>query len=126
MHKIEVLTTFKTQLLSFLDDVISLAPHEPNIKLLKIFVKDTVPIEVVMSFFIEFSTPEYLERALKRDDEFFLKDNPFELNIDNSNKVKEIEKLWRSDYLTQEEKNTIWEWVDVIIRIVEHYKNNFV
>ena len=126
MDKTKTLTVFKSQLLDFLDDVINIAPHEPNIKLLKIFVKDTVPIEFIMSFFVEYSCPEYLQRAQNRDDEFFLRDNPFELNLDNSTKVKEIEKLWRSDYLSDEEKETIWDWVDVIIKIVEHYKKNFV
>ena len=52
MSEINILSIFKTNLISFVDELIGQFPREPDLIILRIFLKDQVPIQDVMSKFI--------------------------------------------------------------------------
>jgi hypothetical protein len=113
MAETQILIQFKNSLISFLDELIEQFPQEPDLIIFRIFLKDQIPIEDVMDKFIYAinKNDQELRKYIKdRNETFFLESDFFE-TISKSKAVN-FKKLWRSGNLDDEEKNTVWKWID--------------
>ena len=54
MSEIEILKQFKNTLICFLDELIGQFPSEGDLVIFRIFLKDRVPIENILNFFVSF------------------------------------------------------------------------
>ena len=122
MSEINILSVFKTSLISFVDELIGQFPQEPDLIILRIFLKDQVPIQDVMNKFIYAINKEdqKIKNEIKeRNDMVFLKNEIFE----TISKTKTINfgKLWKSDTLDKGDKETIWRWIDSFVLLSEKY-----
>ena len=52
MSETQILIQFKNSLVSFIDELIEAFPQEPDLIILRIFLKDQVPVQDVMNKFI--------------------------------------------------------------------------
>lgn len=122
MSEIEVLSGFKRNLISFLDDLIDQFPEEPDIVVARIFIADQIPIKEAMEEFVLklVADDNKLKKMIKkRDEEFFLANNPFEAISEN--KFNHFARIWRSDALDEENKDVMWRWVDSFVYFGDKY-----
>jgi hypothetical protein len=122
MSKTQVLTEFKTGLISFFDELIDQFPQEGDLVMFRIFLKDQILIEDVMVIFNNAINKDngYLKKMCKeRNETFFLENNVF----DSISKLKitHFKKLWRSGSLDEEDKKVVWRWVDSFIYLGDKY-----
>lgn len=119
--KTDILNEFKRQLLLFLDEMIEQFPNEGDFVVMRILLNDQISINDVMNNFILQILP--LKTMVKeRNDNFFLQNNILFEDLDKS-KVNHFKKIWRSDLLDNDDKEAMWQWFDMFIKISEKYQN---
>lgn len=123
-NEIKLLVTLRDQLVAFLDDLITLFPHEPDFVIFRIFIKDRLPIEDIMRYIIKNLVP--LKPLIEaKDEKFFLDDRNilFEKfsQVENT-KVNHFRNMWLSDEVSSEEKQSIWKWFTLLVTIAERYQ----
>jgi hypothetical protein len=122
MSEIEVLTEFKTQLISFFDELIGQFPLEGDLVIVRLFFANQIPIQDVMNNFnhkINTNDQELRKMIKNRNEAFFLENNIFD-NL-GKDKINNIKKIWRSDRLDKEDKEVIWNWVDAFMYLGDKY-----
>uniref|UniRef100_A0A6C0D0Q4 Uncharacterized protein n=1 Tax=viral metagenome TaxID=1070528 RepID=A0A6C0D0Q4_9ZZZZ len=122
MSETDILIEFKTSLINFFDELIDQFPNEGDLIVIRIFLKDQIPIKDIMDIFLLKinKDDQHLKKMVKeRNESFFLDHNIFDsLGRDRINHFK---KIWRSGNLDQEDKLVIWKWVDLFIHISDKY-----
>lgn len=123
-NEIKLLITLRDQLVAFLDDLITLFPHEADFVIFRIFIKDRLPIEDIMRYIIKNLVP--LKPLIEaKDEKFFLDDRNilFEKfsQVENT-KVNHFRNMWLSDEVSSEEKQSIWKWFTLLVTIAERYQ----
>jgi hypothetical protein len=118
--KIEVLKKFKKGMLSCIDELIDQFPEEGDLVSVRVFVADQAPIEDVIVNFGEQILP-FKKMILDRNEKFFLNDNDIFSSLDGG-KVLHFKKLWLSDQLDDDDRDTIWKWFKYHLSVVEDYK----
>lgn len=120
MSEIELLIQLKDQLIFFFDELISLLPEEPDLVIVRIFLKDKIPIFDVMEYIVNKLVP--LKPMIKqKDDNFFINHNILFERLDD-NKVNHFKRLWLSGKLDKENKETMWRWFTSFIFLAEKYQ----
>jgi hypothetical protein len=122
MSEIEVLTEFKTQLISFFDELIGQFPNEGDLVVIRLFLANQIDIQTVMNIFnhkINTNDQELRKMVKDRNEIFFLEHNVFDTL--SKDKVVHFKKLWRSGRLDLEDKKVIWNWVDAFIYLGDKY-----
>lgn len=124
MSEIEILKQFKNALITFLDELIGQFPSEGDLVIFRIFLKDRVPIDTIINYFVLRVLP-LKQLVIDRDEDFFL--NKCELfesieALDRKDKVTRFKKLWRSKCLDDDDKRVVWEWFDSFIFLSEKYQ----
>lgn len=120
-----ILKSFKENLLTFLDELITQLPNEGDLILIRIFINDQIPIEKVMDYFIKKIIP--LKTLIKeRNASFFLENNVLSLSEKHNNKINHFKRIWRSNVLDNHDKETIFKWFDTFIFLAEKYQNSIV
>lgn len=120
MASLKVLIVFKKQLVDFIDELIASFPSEPDFIMIRIFLKDQVPIEDIMKYFVETILP--LENMVAtKNDKFFLENNIlFEsLDSDSATKVNYFKRLWTT--IDKTDKDIIWKWFSSFISLSKRY-----
>lgn len=120
--EIELLIQLKTQLVSFMDELIEQFPEEPDFVIFRIFLKDRVPIIDVMKYITKNLLPMH-DMIKEKNADFFLNNNILFGNFsdEKSSKVNHFKKLWKSKSLDEEDRNTIWRWFDSFIYLAKKY-----
>lgn len=122
MSEIQVLSEFKNGLISFFDELIDQFPYEGDLIMIRIFLKDQIPIEDVINIFnnaINKENGKLKEMIKKRNEIFFLENNIFDAF--SKNKVMHFKKLWRSGSLDDDDKKVIWKWIDSFVYLGDKY-----
>lgn len=122
MSEIQVLIEFKNGLISFFDELIDQFPYEGDLIMIRIFLKDQIPIEDVINIFnnaINKENGKLKEMIKKRNENFFLENNIFDAF--SKNKVMHFKKLWRSGSLDEDDKKVIWKWIDSFVYLGDKY-----
>ena len=122
MSEIQVLVEFKNSLISFFDELIEQFPEEGDLVMIRIFLKDQIPIEDVINIFNHNinKNEQKLKKSIKdRDEGSFLENNIFDSL--NQTKINHFKKLWRSGRLDKEDKDVIWKWIDSFIYLGDKY-----
>jgi hypothetical protein len=121
-EKTQILTEFKNGLITFFDELIDVFPSEGDLVMIRIFLKDQIPIEDVINIFnniINKDDQKFKNMIKERNENFFLESNIFD-SISKT-KVLHFKKLWRSGILDKEDKQTIWKWVESFVYLGEKY-----
>ena len=124
MSEFDILSQFKTNLISFFDELIDQFPEEGDLVIVRIFLKDQIPIEDVMKMLVVNLNKDdaMLKKMIKeRNENFFLENNIFDTNQKNKEKVLHFKKIWRSDRLDDDDRQTIWRWIDTFVYLANKY-----
>lgn len=114
---IKLLGDFRTNIVAFLDELIEQFPQKSDLIILRIFLKDQVPIADIMNRFITDVLP-IKEKIKSRDENFFLENNVLFDSI-NSDKVSSFKTLWGT--LDHENQQIVWKWFDLFVSLSEKY-----
>ena len=116
-----ILTAFNTQLINFVDELILLCPEEYDFKVFKngiLLLKRTNPRKIIELFNVY--VVKYQDSILEKNEQFFL-DNNYADEIDASDTenlytiINKLKKYWSS--LTESNKETIWKYLHVLIKL---------
>ena len=124
--KQEIISKFKKGLIAFLDELIEQFPQEQDFYLARIFIKDTIPIMDIITYFIKFVLP-YKDLIMKRDKKIIIEKIFSILNghgIKNNlsgDKINKYNKIF--DALTEENRNTVFTWAIFFIDQISEYKS---
>ena len=122
MSEILILKEFKKNLICFLDELIDQFPTEGDLIRLRIYFNDQVDIKEVIEGFTHHLNKD--DQAIKqnikdRNDAFFLDNSIFDCF--GKPKVLHFKRIWRSPHLDQDDKKTIWKWIDSFVFLSEKY-----
>ena len=118
--KLSVLIELKRDLISFLDELIEQFPDEGDFVVLRIFLKDQVPIADVMNIMIQKLIP-LADTIRNRDESYFLNNNNLFESL-AKDKVSHFKQLWRSGRLDADDRNAIWLWHIRFLNLAEKYQ----
>jgi hypothetical protein len=122
MSNLIILDQFKKQLISFFDELISQFPEAAELVILRILFKDQIPIEEVMKRFVH-KLVVVRDLIKNRDDSFFLENNTF-FSFTSKENITSLKKLWRSNKMDDEDKLTVWKWMDSFVYLADKYAKN--
>ena len=125
MTDTQILIQFKNSLISFIDELIEQFPQEPDLIIFRIFLNDQIPIEDVIkkfTFTINKNDKELKKFITDRNERFFLESDVFD-SIAKSKSIN-FKKLWRSENLDSDEKETVWKWIDSFVKLSDLYCKN--
>ena len=125
MSELQLLNEFRIQIVKFLDELIDQFPEScAEFVIIRIFVKDQIPLADVLGRFISEVLP-FKKVIKKRDSDFFLESRVIydagggsQAGADNVNQLK---ILWESERLDDEDRETIWKWMDLFVLLAERY-----
>jgi hypothetical protein len=124
MNSSELLVIFRDQLLLFTDELLEIFQNEPKLILIRVYIENNLVVEdVVRKFAKALNGPDELEQMItNRNEDFFLNYDMMKLNnntdTDSANFMLE---LWKDDRLENDDKTTIWSWVDLFVNIAQSY-----
>ncbi len=117
MSKLDVLKEFKKSILQFIDELIEQFPQESDLKIIKIFIQNEVPVEIAINNFITYAIP-LKEEIKSRNDDFFLNNSNI-FNFLNNDKAFHMKNVWKT--LDSDTKSVVWDWFDYLVNISEKY-----
>ena len=120
-NKLILMQKFRDQLVTFLDEIIDQFPTECDFVLIRMFIKDQIPVHDILGRFIRDILP-LKEHVEKREETFFLYNTLLYTggNI-SDDKINHFQELWQSDKLDADDRETIWTWMECFIKISDCY-----
>lgn len=118
----EILREFKNNIISFFDELIEQFPNEPDFVIIRFFLKDKIPSEDIILYFIQKVLPDK-ELVKKRDEKFFTETNSL-FGLLPENQANTFKRIWKSSALDKDDRMVIWKWVDTFIFIAEKYQKH--
>ena len=116
MSKENILGTFKTQLVSFIDELIEQFPQYSDFIIMRIFINDQTSIKSIIKRFIRDVLP-LTELIKNRNDKFFSETDI----ICYPKKPYFFKDFWFSNVLNNDDKKVIWKWIDVFVLLAQKY-----
>ncbi len=113
---------FREQFVTFLEELYEQFPEEADLVIVKIFIKDQIPLITIMDYIVKWLIP-CVDKIKKKDEDFFLNNDDMFSKLPNA-KVLHIKTLWQSGKLTNEDKDIIWDWFNVFSNICTKYQNS--
>jgi|TARA_R110002074_G_scaffold318299_1_gene488662 hypothetical protein len=123
-EQIRILSIFKDQFITFIDELIAQFPREPDLVIVRIFMKDQVPVADVLSHMIKEILP-HEQRILNKEESFFL-DNTQLFSQLGSKTVIHFKRLWTSPALDFDDRDAIWDWFKSFCSLAKSYQKTLV
>jgi hypothetical protein len=123
--KLQIMMEFRNQLVTFLDELIEQFPQEGDFVIIRIFIKDQIPVCDVIGRFIRDLLP-LREQVKAKNQDFFLQNSILYTGASLANdKVNHFKDLWLSNQLDDNDRDIIWKWMDLFITIAYKYHKSF-
>lgn len=119
-----ILTKFRNNIISFFDELIEQFPNEPDFVIIRFFLKDKIPPEDIISYFIQKVLPDK-QLVVNRDEKFFTETNSL-FGLLPEAQANTFKRIWKSPSLDKDDRMAIWKWVDTFIFIAESYQKSLV
>ncbi len=110
-----VASIFKTNVIEFVDVLIEHFEDEPKLVVGRILAASQDPIHITERF-IDAVLP-YRDYIQSRDSTFFDEIN-FGFFDDDT-----LHNIWKSDTMTEDDRETVWSWFSVFIILCDKYQN---
>ena len=123
--KLQIMFEFRNQLVTFLDELIEQFPQEGDFVIIRIFIKDQIPVADVIGRFIRDLLP-LREQVKAKNQDFFLQNSILYTGASLANdKINHFKNLWLSTQLDDKDREIIWKWMDLFIAIAYKYHKSF-
>ena len=122
LSKFQILALFKDNLIKFLDALIEKLPQERELITMRVLFSDQIPIESSMERFASRIIP--YEELINNSDESFIVNNNDLFSGITSSKVSYMKKIWYSSSFTQEDKEELWKWFKIFLKLAKLYNSS--
>jgi len=128
--KLYYMQQFRDHLIQFLDELIEQFPLEGEFVLIRIFLRDQIPITDVIGRFMRDLLP-LKSMVEKRNEKFFLENTVLYMGSSAqssgylADRVDYFKRLWMSNQLTAEDRQVMWKWMDLFMSISDIYYKRF-
>ena len=113
---LSILKIFKDSLIKFLNDILFIFPDDGNLITASVMIRDFPDFERLMKNFVADLLP-LKERVKNRDENYLLSNEPkIYKKI-----VEDFKYRWRKNIINKENKQKIWKWGDIFIKIGDSY-----
>jgi hypothetical protein len=122
MSTTDFLLEFKKQLIAFFDELNEQFPQETDFLVIRIFIKDQMPIQTIMETFTYHMNKDeqsFKKMVKERNEKFFLEHDIFDTF--GKSKANHMKRIWQSGQLDDDDKITIWRWIDIFILLSDKY-----
>ena len=128
MSELKLLQTFKNQIINFLDELIEQFPTDGEFVIIRIFVKDQIPLGDVLGRFIKECLPHH--QQIKNKNEAFFLESDIIVNALGGSKIgndvmEKLKSFWLSERLDNDDRDMIWKWMGLFFQIAETYKKKY-
>lgn len=117
-----IIEDYKNIVVSFLKEINVIFPEEGEIKLIK-FCIESLPASATFNMFntlIHKNNEEIKIMIKNRNEEFILRCSTMGFA---KNKMKYFLGKWKSDKVDDDTRDTMWEWIDMLIKLIDKYNN---
>ena len=131
--KFELQYKFKKYIMQFIEELVELCPDKAEFFMVKIFVKDKVPLPDIIERFVSIVLP-YEKEIKAQNDDFFLTTSAliesmtgFEyMAQDNNGEIilESMRNLWQHRF-DSDDKEAIWKWLNLFIKLGNKYKKDY-
>lgn len=127
MNSLQILINFKAQIIALCEELSQQLPSRAeDFIMMKLFFESQIPIESVMTNFIKLlaKNDNQAKNMIKERNSDFFVNNPVMRKMVSQRKIDMYASIWQSDELDEEDKTSIWEWIDVLVQLTDAYQNN--
>ena len=117
-----ILNEFKKGLISFFDELIEQFPEQGDLVVIRILLKDQLPVTQIMNYFIANVLPEK-QMVKERNQKFFTESNAL-FGLLGNDRANNLKNIWKSPKLDKDDRDVMWKWIDTFIMMVEKYQKN--
>lgn len=119
-NQTDILLVFKSNIMSFVDELITQFPDDPELVMLKLFLENHVDMSILLKGFKKYFAIEQNRIMFEnRNENFFLEHNPFYKL--SSNQFTKIKTIWLSPKITADDKEVIWQWFELFKKISDKF-----
>lgn len=119
MSQLQLLRGLHSDLLKFFDSLIEAFPDEGDLVIIRFALTDQFPITDIMDYITKSLLP-LKSKVDNRDNNFFLENNILFEELDSS-RVNHFKRIWKSESLNEEDRDSIWRWFDRFLLRAERY-----
>ena len=121
-NSVLILNEFKKGLISFFDELIEQFPEHGDLVVIRILLKDQLPVTQIMNHFIQNVLPEK-PLVKERNQKFFTESNAL-FGLLGADRANNLKKIWKSPKLDKDDRDVMWKWIDTFIMMVEKYQKS--
>ena len=110
---------FKDLLNQFVEQLIELFPLEGDLVVLQVLMAQQ-SAGVIISHIVKKVLP-YKDQIKQRDEKFFIESDGIFNDLVKSD-VNHFKQLWMSPDMADDDKEAIWQWIDVFVVLSEKYQ----
>lgn len=121
--KIRYMKHFRDRITEFLDELIEQFPEEADFVIIRIFIKDQLSVSDVIGRYIRDVLP-LKQQIHDRKESFFLENDVIYSSAAGS-RVNHFKKLWKSEKLDSNDRNAVWNWMNLFTKIADTYFQKF-
>ena len=121
-NSVLILNEFKKGLISFFDELIEQFPEHGDLVVIRILLKDQLPVTQIMNHFIQNVLPEK-PLVKERNQKFFTESNAL-FGLLGNDRANNLKNIWKSPKLDKDDRDVMWKWIDTFIMMVEKYQKN--
>lgn len=120
--RIKVIEVFKNNLVNFIEILIEQFPTETDLIIIRTFFLEMCSAVDIINYFSHKLLNDKVKTMIeKQNDQFFIENDTLFSDIKNKQKVFHFKNVWLT--ATDNQKKSIWQWFNKLVRIAEIYKS---
>lgn len=120
--RIKVIEVFKNNLVNFIEILIEQFPTETDLIIIRTFFLEMCSSVDIINYFSNKLLNDKVKTMIeKQNDQFFIENDTLFSDIKNKQKVFHFKNVWLT--ATDNQKKSIWQWFNKLVRIAEIYKS---
>ncbi len=120
--RIKVIEVFKNNLVNFIEILIEQFPSETDLIIIRTFFLEMCSAVDIINYFSNKLLNDKVKTMIeKQNDQFFIENDTLFSDIKNKQKVFHFKNVWLT--ATDNQKKSIWQWFNKLVRIAEIYKS---
>jgi hypothetical protein len=122
VSRFDLLIFFKDNLAKFLNALIEQLPSEGDLVMLRVMLMDQIPVEDALNVFTSRIIP-HKKMILVKDEAFFTRSDTNIFEGLQKDKVNYFLKLWSSKNFSSDDREQIWKWLQLFLKIAEKWNS---
>ena len=108
---------FKKNMMEFFDDLIEQYPEEGDLIVIRFFLAEQTPVEIMINRFIDVVLPN--RQHIKEQNEVFFLQNENIFGASPKDKVVHFKQLYLR--MDEEERQVLWAWFQSFVVLADNY-----